>query len=145
MTTVAKRYKTKRLAIFNHKGGVGKTTLTVNVAEALISLGKRVLLVDSDPQCNLTSYLIDAGVVDDMLDASETDAGTTLWSALKPVADGLGDIKLIKPKVIGNLYLLPGDILLSKFEQVWLGEFWILAPQILFVEFVARSLVPMYN
>jgi cellulose biosynthesis protein BcsQ len=112
-----KRHKAKRLAIFNHKGGVGKTTLTVNVAHALVSLGKRVLLVDSDPQCNLTSYLIDAGVVDDMLDASETDAGATLWSALKPVADGTGDVKLIKPKSVRDLYLLPGDILLSKFEQ----------------------------
>src|ERR1039457_3545598 len=109
--------KAKRLAIFNHKGGVGKTTLTVNIALALTSLGKRVLLVDSDPQCNLTSYLIAADVVDDMLDASETDAGATLWSALKPVADGMGDIHLVKPKLIGDLYLLPGDILLSNFEQ----------------------------
>jgi cellulose biosynthesis protein BcsQ len=84
---------------------------------ALVSLGKRVLLVDSDPQCNLTSYLIDADVVDDMLDASETNAGATLWSALKPVADGTGEVRLIKPKGIRDLYLLPGDILLSKFEQ----------------------------
>ncbi len=115
--TKPKRHKAKRLAIFNHKGGVGKTTLTVNVAKALASLDKRVLLVDSDPQCNLTSYLIDPSVVDDMLDSSETDEGATLWSALKPVADGMGDIKLIKPKGIGNIHLLPGDILLSKFEQ----------------------------
>jgi cellulose biosynthesis protein BcsQ len=112
-----KRSKAKRLAIFNHKGGVGKTTLTINIAKALASLGKRVLLVDSDPQCNLTSYLIDADVVDDMLDASETSAGATVWSALKPVADGNGEVRLIKPKIIDDLYLLPGDILLSKFEQ----------------------------
>jgi cellulose biosynthesis protein BcsQ len=37
---------------------VGKTTLTVNIAAALGSMGKRVLLVDADPQCNLTSYLV---------------------------------------------------------------------------------------
>lgn len=115
--TKPKRHRAKRLAIFNHKGGVGKTTLTVNIAKALTSLGKRVLLVDSDPQCNLTSYLIEAAVVDDMLDASETAAGATLWSALKPVADGTGEVKVIKPKGIGDIYLLPGDILLSKFEQ----------------------------
>jgi cellulose biosynthesis protein BcsQ len=114
---IPKRHKANRIAIFNHKGGVGKTTLTFHVAEALVSLGKRVLLVDSDPQCNLTSYLIDADVVDDMLDSSETDAGSTLWSALKPVADGTGDLKLIKPVGVGDLFLLPGDILLSKFEQ----------------------------
>src|SRR5271167_1913562 len=112
-----KRHSSKRIAIFNHKGGVGKTTLTVNIAAALTSLGKRVLLVDSDPQCNLTSYLIDADVVDDMLDSSETAEGQTLWSAMKPVADGTGDVSLIKAKSIQGLYLLPGDILLSKFEQ----------------------------
>ena len=117
MTKAPKRHKSKRIAIFNHKGGVGKTTLTVNVAEALASLGKRVLLVDSDPQCNLTSYLIETGVVDDMLDSSDSSEGQTLWSALKPVADGSGEIKVIKPKTIGRVLLLPGDILLSKFEQ----------------------------
>jgi cellulose biosynthesis protein BcsQ len=38
----------KILALFNHKGGVGKTTLAVNVGEALVDLGFRVLLVDAD-------------------------------------------------------------------------------------------------
>jgi cellulose biosynthesis protein BcsQ len=70
-----------RLAVFNHKGGVGKTTLTVNIAAALASLGKRVLLVDADPQCNLTSYIVDEDVVDDLLDTSDTEAGRTVWSA----------------------------------------------------------------
>lgn len=120
---ISKRHRAKRIAIYNHKGGVGKTTLTVNIAYALSELGKRVLLVDSDPQCNLTSYLVDSSVVDSMLDSSETATGNTLWSAIKPVADGVGEAHLIKPMEINGLLLIPGDILLSKFEQD-LYQFW---------------------
>jgi len=42
----------KTVAFFNHKVGVGKTTLTFNIAASLATLGKRVLIVDADPQCN---------------------------------------------------------------------------------------------
>ena len=41
----------RRITLYNHKGGVGKTTLSVNVGAALAARGERVLLVDSDPQC----------------------------------------------------------------------------------------------
>jgi cellulose biosynthesis protein BcsQ len=112
------RYTAPRIAIFNHKGGVGKTTLLVNIAAALGALGKIVLLVDSDPQCNLTSYLIEEDVVDDMLDSSDSDGGRTLWSALKPVAEAMGGARVIEPvERLTNVFLLPGDIQLSGFEQ----------------------------
>jgi len=107
-----------RIAIFNHKGGVGKTTLTVNIAGALAEKGKKVLLVDSDPQCNLTSYLIEDAVVDVLLDNSDAPIGQTIWSSLKPVSNGTGSLKEIKPIETPppSLHLLPGDIRLSDFE-----------------------------
>ena len=45
------------IAVSNHKGGVGKTTSTVNIGAALASAGARVLLLDLDPQANLSLSL----------------------------------------------------------------------------------------
>ena len=67
------------ITIYNHKGGVGKTTLTVNIAFALLSfLKKKVLLVDSDPQCNLTSYRLADDIVDDLLNHSNDQSEKTI-------------------------------------------------------------------
>ena len=48
----------KTVAFFNNKGGVGKTTLVYHLAWMLSQLGKRVLVVDLDPQANLTSMFL---------------------------------------------------------------------------------------
>ena len=45
----------------NNKGGVGKSTLTMNLGGALSEIGKQTLLVDLDPQANLTSVFVDNG------------------------------------------------------------------------------------
>ena len=112
-----------RITIYNHKGGVGKTTLTVNIAFALSSLGKSVLLVDSDPQCNLTSYLLSDDVVDDLLNHSSDQNGQTIWSAIEPVIGNAGYARLVDLTDIGDVALLPGDIRLSEFEE-FLGDAW---------------------
>ena len=60
----------KTIAFYNNKGGVGKTTLAANIGYNLSTMGYRVLLVDCDPQGNLSSFFgrydlpkrIDAGI-----------------------------------------------------------------------------------
>ena len=113
-----------RITLFNHKGGVGKTTLTANIAFALAEMGKSVLLVDSDPQCNLTAYLLPDEAVDELLNESEGPDGKTIWSALKPVFNGAQEGRLVTPTPVGDIDLLPGDIRLSGFEE-FLRDSWV--------------------
>ena len=47
-----------RIALFNHKGGVSKTTTTFHLGWMMASKGHRVVLVDADPQCNLSGLIL---------------------------------------------------------------------------------------
>jgi cellulose biosynthesis protein BcsQ len=116
------------LSFFNHKGGVGKTTLTVNVAHALVDLGVKVLMVDADPQCNLTSFFLEEKQLDELLGESDDVNGGTIWSAIKPVVDGKGPIKEVDAyQIRDGLYLCAGDVLLADYEEelpaAWTGSF----------------------
>jgi cellulose biosynthesis protein BcsQ len=116
---------TKRIVFFTHKGGVGKTTITFHVACVLGSLGKKVLLVDADPQCNLSSYVIKEESLDEMLDASDGPTGETVWSAIRHVVSGTGNVKPVDPLQlnISGVCILPGDIRLFDYESA-LNDFW---------------------
>jgi hypothetical protein len=112
-----KKPRPVKITIYNHKGGVGKTTLSVNIASALVALGKSVLLVDSDPQCNLTSYLLSDDVVDDLLNKSDGPAGATIWTGVRPVINQMGEVVPIPSIKVGGLRSLPGDIRMSEYEE----------------------------
>ena len=124
LPVVLERHPAKRLAVFSHKGGVGKTTLTLNLGYALQERGKSILFVDSDPQCNISSYMLDGEYLDRLLDNADTPTGQTIWSTLKWAIT-----KEQTPQVNeaidrpGNLRLVPGDVRLSQYEER-LSGFW---------------------
>ncbi len=110
----------KSIAIFNNKGGVGKTTYLYHIANLLADTGETVLMVDCDSQCNLTSYTLN----DSQIKQSWSDAGNSIYKVIEPIAIGTGDFRKRKPfRVSENLYIVPGDIDLSLFEDR-LGETW---------------------
>jgi chromosome partitioning protein len=104
----------KIVSFFNHKGGVGKTTIVFNVGLAVAALGHRVLMVDADAQANLTAIALPEDDLEALYDANQT-----IWSPLAPLVSGSGDIRQISPaRVRQRVSLLPGDIRLSHFEAI---------------------------
>lgn len=100
----------KSIAFINQKGGVGKTTSTINIGAGLARLGKKVLLVDFDPQANLTAAF---GVQNEQIKQS---VYTLLQDAVQnKLQDTIDYIQLEK-----NLYLLPGDLALSGLESEYM-------------------------
>jgi chromosome partitioning protein len=94
----------KTIAVVNQKGGVGKTTTTISLGASLAELGRRVLLVDFDPQGSLS---IGLGVITDELESS-------IYNLLMDRNASVDDV-LLKTTVPG-MDLIPSDIMLSGAE-----------------------------
>ena len=78
----------KTIAVCNQKGGVGKTTTTLNLGVGLVRQGKRVLLVDADPQSDLTSSLGWNG------DSLEKSLGRLMYLATQEYKPAVKDTEL---------------------------------------------------
>ena len=97
------------IALCNQKGGVGKTTSTVNIGSALQIMGKKVLLIDLDPQANLSSYL-----------GFENDDKPTITHLMMSAVTGqkVDVAETIRHNEMNNLDFIPSDIMLSNAEVI---------------------------
>jgi len=134
------------VTVFNNKGGVGKTTLTFHLAHALGELGRKVLLIDLDPQCNLSIFSLSMESIhdiwvdeDDFIDdfASSRKGMTdyrfkeiessirSIHFTLKPSEDGTAELDHLPPpaKIGRNVDLIPGRLTLHLFEAK-IAERW---------------------
>lgn len=109
-----------QISLFNHKGGVSKTTTAFNLGWMLAEKGKKVILADCDPQCNLTGMVLGFKGTEDF--AAVYEAG-----GVRNIRDGLAPAFESRPSPISpveceaidgqpNLFLIPGHIGLAEYE-----------------------------
>jgi len=108
--------RTKKLVFANNKGGVGKTTLAFNCAVKFAEMGYKTVLVDLDPQCNLSRLSL--GSFEENL---FSDSQKTIYTVLEGVIKGGSDIdKSVNFQKVGtsnNLFILPGSSKLFQYEN----------------------------
>ena len=106
----------KKICLFNHKGGVSKTTTTYNLGWMLARKGKTVVLVDADPQCNLSGLILG----NDFDNYYLTRPNDNLKAGISPAFEAnpipLASIDCYQIPQNTNLYLVPGHISLSEYE-----------------------------
>lgn len=112
---------TKKIALFNHKGGVGKTTTTFNLGWMLAKKGKRVILVDSDPQCNLTGMVLGDATEEDeervqKIYKTTSNIKTGLAPAFESQPRAIEAIDCVPVEGCQNLFLLPGHLSFAEYE-----------------------------
>lgn len=139
----------KSITIFNNKGGVGKTTFLCNLASFIaIENHKRVLILDADPQCNATVYVLPE---ERTIQLYESRASSTIDSFLEPVRRGKGykegSVSVIKSRRF-SVDIIPGDPRLSLSEDL-LASDWVSGisgdPRGLQTTFVFKELISRFN
>lgn len=115
----------KTIALFNNKGGVSKTTTTFHLGWKLAELGYRTLIVDTDPQCNLTGLCLNSDKENKLMRFYEENV-----SLCTNIKDALSPALLAKPEPLQaadcynfedntNLFLLPGHISFSEYDATY--------------------------
>lgn len=111
---------TTTISIFNNKGGVGKSTICWNLADALGRRGKRTLLIDFDPQCNLSIAVLGEATFVETLPTQNVPYGTTLRAFLQRFLQNTGgeEIFLHRGKhTSDNVQLVAGDFWLNVYAE----------------------------
>lgn len=104
------------IALFNNKGGVGKTSLVYHLAWMYGKLGLKVLAADLDPQANLTAAFLDEDTLEKLW--GDVDGSSTMYGCIRPLLEGTGDIGQPHVELVDdNLGLIAGDLALSSFED----------------------------
>ncbi|MFA5920308.1 MAG: ParA family protein [Methylococcaceae bacterium] len=107
----------KIISFFNHKGGVSKTTSVYHLGWMLTKKGKKVLLVDTDSQCNLTLTVIGQDNYEEFVTTQpQNNIKSGLSAAFEAKPELIKPVKCVQVKNNKNLFLLPGSFEITEYE-----------------------------